>query len=120
MLAEQVVSACQHSLAATRFCEQFRNDFLPKLYAWCDEHRKRVRACYIPVSPTAGCIKVFVVTASAKFDFELSDLIAELELEMDRKTWNCDILQVGVFDQTGLETFFDPQNSIMVYGDGDN
>lgn len=120
MASGHVVSACQCMIAANRVLDQFKEDFLPHLHNWCAARASQVRACYVPFLSSGVCMKVFVVARSEVFDFDLSDAIAELEMELHRKKWPCDILQVSAGSLEELQAFFNPEQSIQVFGDGDS
>jgi hypothetical protein len=115
MASQQAVAACQNVLAFDRFVSQFREDFLTRLRAWCEEHSAHVRSCFVPFSLGGKCIKVFVVSEAARFDFDLSDSIADLEMKLADDGWPCDILQIAAGEPEELQVFFDPEESIQVY-----
>jgi hypothetical protein len=118
LASQHAVSACQNAVVLGRLINQFRTEFLGKLHEWCKDHSGSVRACYVPF-PSCGCtIKVFIVARSETFDFELSDLIADLEMEYDSAGWPCDILQIATGLPEELQVFFDPEQSIQVCDDG--
>jgi len=116
--SQYAVSACQNQLAADRFVREFSGQFLKVLLEWCKRHQEQVQACYVPIPVSGSCIKVFVVSNSSKFDFALSDLIADLELDFCKNGWPCDILQIGSGEPDELRAFFAPEQSIQVCGDG--
>jgi hypothetical protein len=92
--------------------------FLDRLRAWCEEKGDRIQGCFVPFRGHDRCIKVFVVGTNSRFDFSLSDSIADLEAELIRAGWPCDILQVAATAPEELRNFFDPEHSIQVCGDG--
>ncbi len=118
MVSRQAVSACQNALAGERFLKQFKDDFLGQLHNWCLEQHGLVDQCYVSFSHTWGYIKVFVVAKSAKFDFALSDSIADLEAKLLDLDWPCDILQIASGAPEELQVFFNPEQSIQVFTDG--
>jgi hypothetical protein len=111
------VSACQGVFAIEKMLDHFAADFLRRLQAWCEQHRERVSACYVPY-PTQE-IRVFVISASKSFDFGLSDLISDLEMELASANWKADILQLPSSSPEMLQSFFDPSRSFLVYGNAD-
>jgi hypothetical protein len=119
MGACNAVLACQSAIAFDRFMDQFKSEILAHLCEWCKAHKDLVRACYVPMPFGAPCIKVFIVGRSERFDFGLSDLIADLEQDRSATSWPCDILQIPSGSPEELRTFFDPGRSILVYEDGD-
>jgi len=118
MASRQAISACQSALAFDRFLGQFQTEFLRRLHDWCTEKHDLVDQCYVPFGCVGDCIKVFVVAKSARFEFALSDSIAELEAELLKINWPCDILQVASCAPDELRVFFDPEQSIQVFADG--
>ena len=62
-------------------------------------------------------LQAFVVTKSPRFDFSLSEDISALEAELFERQWPCEVLQVPHGGIETLQTFFDPERSIQVYGD---
>lgn len=120
MGSQHAISACQGAVAFDRFVEQFKNDFLRPLYTWCCEHKDSIQACYVPLPFSSSPIKVFMVAKSAKFDFALSDAIADVELEFQEDRWPCDVLQISSGSPEELQVFFDPAQSLQVYGHGDS
>jgi hypothetical protein len=117
MASQRAVAACQGMYAFDRFIEQFKSVFLARLREWCEQHGEHVNACYVPY-PFLSTLKVFIVARSPKYDFTLSDPIADLELELDRKGWPSDIVQLSAGSVEDLYAFFDYPESIQVYGDG--
>src|SRR5690349_18750065 len=97
-----------------RFTE-FNAGLLSVLHGWCELHSSRVRDCY--VVPGTACINVFVVTAGARYDFDLSDAVADLEMALFEKKWPADVLQIPDAGAESLQTFFDPERAIQAYGD---
>ena len=111
--------ACQNQVAVSHVMEHFQKSVLAKLAEWCQSRSASVLACYIPFPFAGTCSKVFIVAKSAKFDFQLSDAIADLEVELDEARWPCDVLQIASGGPEQLQVFFDPEQSIQVFGDGD-
>lgn len=119
LASREAAMACQNQVAMSHFMEHFQKCVLAKLAGWCQSHSANVLACYIPFPFSGTCSKVFIVTNSAKFDFQLSDAIADLEVELDEARWPCDILQIGSGGPEQLQVFFDPEQSIQVFDNGD-
>jgi hypothetical protein len=105
-------------LAVDRFLSQFQQQLLGPLHDWCSQHREAVRGCFVPFPITGICVKVFIVSRAKQFDLSLSDAIADLEVKLQDTGWRCDILQIASAAPDGLRAFFDPEQSIQVFGDG--
>jgi len=119
LAARQAVSACQGAVVVDRLVNQFKADFLAKLHKWCMDHRASVQACYVPYPPSCGCaIKIFIVARGNVLDFDLSDAIADLEVDLDWAGWPSDVLQIATGLPEELQVFFDPEQSIQVCDDG--
>lgn len=103
-------------LAAERFWQQFRDEFLSAIHAWCVRHADRVAACYVPFS--RDHLRVFVARRSRTFDFSLSDDLTDLEMDLFDKQWPADINQIPNGPATTLAAFFKPAESIQVYANG--
>jgi hypothetical protein len=119
LAARQAVSACQGAVVVDRLVNQFKTDFLARLHRWCIEHQASVQGCYVPYPPSCGCaIKVFIVARAVAFDLDLSDAIADLELDLDSAGWPSDVLQIATGGLEELQVFFDPEQSIQVCDNG--
>jgi len=121
MASREAVSACQTRMAIGHFQKSFTSEVLQRLAEWCREHKDRVSACYVPYPFLGPYVKVFVVAKRGRFDFELNDWLADLESELDETGagWPTDILQIASGRREQLDTFFDPEQSIQVFDDGD-
>ena len=118
MASRQAISACQSAVLVDRMIGQFRSQFLGKLHQWCMGQQHCVRACYVPYPPRSSAIKVFMLTKAKTFDFELSDAISDLEVELDAEGWPTDILQIAGGSPEEIQSFFDPAQSIQVFDHG--
>ena len=117
MEAGRAIASCQGVMAFDRLWAQFKDDFLPRLHDWCNTHSQQVVACYVlfPVGPD---IQVFLVGSSKQFDFALSDEIAALEMNLEASHWVTDIVQLPNGSPEMLGSFFNPAESLLVYGHG--
>ncbi len=118
MASRQAISACQGAVILNRALSEFMGSFLAKLHQWCMGQRHTVRACYVPFQSPSCAIKVFMLRQSGEFDFELSDAISDLEVELDAAGWPTDILQIAGSSPEEILSFFDPAQSIQVLDDG--
>jgi hypothetical protein len=107
------VGACQQMLAVERMAEQLKTEFFPMVRRWCEDHADRLETCVVALSPTV--FMVFVVTKNRKYDFSLSDALADLEMELAQKSWPAEVLQIPDGSTESLQTFFDPEKAILVY-----
>jgi len=116
--AGRAVASCQGMLAFDRFWNQFRDDFLVLLHQWCIKNSDKVVSCFVPF-PAGMDIRVFIVGAAQHFDFELNDRLSDVEQEFDGHGWKTDIVQLPSASAETLRSFFNPSESIQVYGNGE-
>lgn len=113
LAADMAVQACQMMDAGLQLRQRFEDEFLSRLYQWCQVHADRIGSCYVAMRD--GTLTVFVIGPGKEYDFSLDDPISDLEAEMEDKGWSCDIVQVPVDDADSRRTFFDEDQSIQVY-----
>lgn len=92
-----------------------RTLLLPRIRQWCEAHADRVHAAWLPTPPVEH-LQAFIVTRSWRYDFELSSDVADLEMDLFQADWPCEVLQVPNAPNATLRSFFDPQQSILIYG----
>ena len=111
--ATRATEACRGAVLADQKFERFENEFLFPLNEWCEKHADKVKACYVPL-PT-GQLQVFVVTNSPRYDFELGEELASLELRLSQAGWRIGISQLPEADGDSLATFCNPEGALEVY-----
>lgn len=111
--AGRATEACQEAVRREGWIQQFQQDFLVPVHAWCVRHAPPVRACYMPMP--AGAIRLFVVTTAPRFDFELAAGIAGLERMLQRAGWRVTISQLPAAEDDSLGAFFTPDGALEVY-----
>ncbi len=114
---QQAVSVSQGSATHEWLLHRFKTLFLQRLYVWCQKHAAQVGACFVPYPVAGECVEVFVRRTAQKFDFALSDSIADLEMVLENAGWPCNILQLGPVTSDDVPTLFNSSQSIRVYGD---
>lgn len=100
-------------LAVERFRRQLVEEFLPAVRQWCEDHRDKVAACYVPLANNH--LKVFVLRKSERYDFTLSDDVTDLEMRLFEMHWPVEILQIPDGPPSTVEAFFKPAASIEIY-----
>lgn len=113
LAADRAVEACQMMNAGLQLRQRFADEFLARIFQWCQEHADRVSDCYVAMRD--GTLTVFVMGPSAEYDFELDDPISELEAEVEDKGWSSDIIQLPARDGDSRRAFFDEEKAILVY-----
>jgi hypothetical protein len=111
--ATKATEACREAVRNEQGFKQFETEFLIPLNAWCEKHAEKVRACYLPL-PTRN-IQVFIVGTSPRYDFELGEELATLELKLSQAGWRVGISQLPEADDDSLGTFFSPEGALEVY-----
>jgi hypothetical protein len=97
----------------------WRNEFdrlLVHLREWLQKHKEIVLAAYGGV--VSGKLVFFVIPASERMDFALSDDLAQLELELHQDFHNCEceVRQIPGKTYDALGTFVDLQKAFVLYG----
>jgi hypothetical protein len=111
--AERAAEACVEAVRLEERVARFKRAFLLPLHEWCVGHADRVSACYVP-QPT-GHVQVFVITASPRFDFELAEELAALELRLAKAGWRVGVLQLPHAEEASLAAFFNLEGALEVY-----
>lgn len=116
--ASQAVEACQAALRWQEIRreerERFEKTFLQPVYNWCVERKDKVSGCYVPI-PTAGLLRVFIVTSSPRFDFALAQEIAALELSLVQLKWSVNLVQIPGAGNESIGTFLDVEEAMEIY-----
>jgi hypothetical protein len=110
-----VLASFRNASELETFIGRFQADFLPHLRRWCEQHHERVRACFVPFA--REYLAIFMVTRSKTYDFEFSDPVADLEMDLFEKGWNTCVMQVPLASPESWKSLFDSSQAIQVYGD---
>ena len=94
--SQRAVSVSEHSAFAGQSSKLFADKFLAPIREWCLSLGDRVGQCYVPFELTNNFITVFMVRRALKFDFVLSEAIADLDGKLIRDGWPCEVLQLGL------------------------
>jgi hypothetical protein len=113
LAANSAVEACQMMNAGLQLRQRFADEFLTRIYQWCQQYADRVNDCFVAMRD--GTLTVFIIGAKGEYDFSLDDPISELEAEMEDKGWSSDVVQLPGDDADSRRTFFDEDTSIQVY-----
>jgi hypothetical protein len=116
LAAQKAVDALRRMTETEEWLERFSEEYLPLLHSWCKEHADRVGACYLGFPSRNGALPVFVIGSSSDYDFDLGREVSALELRLEDHGWSSDVLQIPLGDENDLSTFFDPTESLQVYG----
>jgi hypothetical protein len=108
------VKACNDELDRSRREQEFSEEFLVPMIAWCESNKSKVRGCYV-ASQDRYVVSVFVVTTQVKYDFEFSGKLVELSRHFRDKDWSVQFNQVTSCSESELSSFFDIESSLEVY-----
>jgi len=114
--AEKATDACRHSVQRDQRISRFNNELIIPLSVWCNQHRDRLFACYL-VMPNSSVLPVYMVGASEKYDFELTDMLGELAGKFKDNGWSVHFSQLPRSDDAELAGYFSLKDSLQVYGD---
>lgn len=83
---------------------------------WSEQHAAQVKACM--AMQRDDQIAIFVIPTAAQYDFELSDLLTELDLELAEKfqACRCDVLQMPTKPFEELEDLSGNKSAVLIYG----
>lgn len=115
MTCEMAAQACRQAMKMQEWREQFYG-LLAAVHQWTELNTLRIESCYI--SPIEGGLAVFVVPKADTYDFDLADALTDLDLSLAQNfdLCRCDVLQIPGKSPGRLQTFLDPQQSILIYG----
>lgn len=111
--AGKATEACLDAVQDKERFERFESEILLPLHDWCLANRDKVRACYVPIPTTH--LSVFVVTKSARFDFDLAAAVAALELDLAGKGWRVVVSQLPSTSDDSSSTYFNHEGALEVY-----
>jgi len=111
--AQRATEACRDAVQSDQTFKRFESEVLLPLHEWCESHADSVSACYLPVP--SGSIKVFVITSNPRYDFELGEGLAALELNLAQAGWRVSVTQIPAAEGDSLGTFFSPEGALEVY-----
>jgi hypothetical protein len=111
--AERATEACCEPMHLQERIRRFESRFLIPLHEWCAKRADKIEACYLPLPDRH--MKVFVVTKSPRFDFELMEEIAALDLALFDDGWRVGVWQLPATEEDSTGTFFNPEGALEVY-----
>ena len=92
---------------------RFMSDLLVPLHEWCVARKGEIKSCHLPIPGIH--IQVFIVTKSRKFDFDLAEETAALELGLARSGWRIGVMQLPDTEPESQSPFFDANEALQVY-----
>ena len=109
----QVIAACNTQLRIERWLEVYEA-MLGSVRDFAEEHRRLVAECYA-VPRDAKTVLSFVPTGAA-FDFDLADLLADLQFDLQERFANVlGTIEVGQVPSWDLHRFVDPEASQRIF-----
>jgi hypothetical protein len=111
--AEKATHACQEAIRDDERVKRFESELLVPIHVWCQNHNSKIKACFIPLP--RNHVQVFMVTTCHRFDLDLAEEVAGLELSLGRSGWRVGVSQLPDADEESLATFFRPEGALQVY-----
>ena len=110
---KQVIEACRLGISIEVWIDEF-NNMVSDVAQWAKKHAERVNACYCV--PTGPRITLFFSPQSISFDFDLAEMLAELNADLIRK-FNVGMVEVRQIPLQQIDRFLDPRKARLVYAD---
>ncbi len=110
--ARRAVEALKNASDVDSWVERLFSDYIPRLHHWCEERSTQINSCFIVFR---NVLQVFVV-ATGMYNTDLGAEIAQLELTLHDAGWPSDVIQLPCGDDDELRIFFNPDQSVQVYG----
>jgi len=110
---KQVIEACRLGISIDVWVDEF-NNMLADAKSWCTDHSDKVRSCFC--SPVGARITLFFSPGSEAYDFDLAELLAELNSRLN-KQYNIGMVEVRQVPWSQIDRFIDPEKARLIYGD---
>lgn len=116
MSCRRAAEACKLGNSRDVWLEEL-NSMLLYVREWARRNESLLEACY--AAPREGQIVIFVVPRADHFDFDLSEKLTDLDLEVAEKfqACPCDLLQIPAKTPEALENFVNLKEAAHIYGD---
>jgi len=111
--AEKATELYRKAIKRDERVSRFTSDLLVPLREWCVARKDLIESCHLPIPGIH--VQVFIVTKSRKFDFDLADEMAALELGLARAGWRIGVMQLPDAPPESLAAFFDANGALQVY-----
>lgn len=115
MTVQDAAEACRPGQEVLRWRAQL-DKLIVYVHEWVKRHVDRVSATYMATAD--GRLTFFVVPEGTTMDFELSDEIAQLDLEIAHEfdLCKCEVRQIPGRDYAAIATFLDLERAVVLYG----
>jgi len=110
---KQVIEACRLGISIEVWLNEFAA-MAAEVAQWAGRHAERVRSCYCV--PVGARITLFFSPRSDSFDFDLAELLAELNADLN-KQFNLGMVEVRQVPFQQIDRFLDPEKALLVYAD---
>ena len=113
--AGEAARACQQAENGIEWNRQWQ-EFLSYLNNWCRSHKDSISACYVSVGDSE--INVLLCTSFESYNFDLEDVIAELDIDLATHfpVVSSEVIQIP--NQPSLTSELPATEAVLVYGDG--
>ncbi len=112
--AEKATEACKNAIRAEERVSRFKTGIILPLLEWCETNKDRVSACYVGV-PESAALPVYVVGATERYDFDLTEKTSELAFQYEDSGWAIHVSQIPNCDRETLYGFFNPDRALQVF-----
>jgi hypothetical protein len=113
LCAEKATELHRKPIERDKRISRFMSDLIVPLHEWCVARKDLIESCNLPIPGIH--IQVFIVTKSKKFDFDLADEMAALELGLARAGWRIGVMQLPDAPPESQAPFFDATEALQVY-----
>ena len=113
LCAEKAAELHKQAVQRDQRVRRFTSDLLVPLREWCVARNDKIASCHLPIPGIH--IQVFIITKSRKFDFDLADQMAALELGLARAGWRIGVMQLPDAPPESQAPFFDAAEALQVY-----
>lgn len=108
----QVIDACRLDISIELWIEEFRS-MIQKTGEWSEERSGQIRSCYC--APRNSRLVIFFCPASDKFDFDLADDLAQLNITL-RQLFNIGPVDIQQIPWDEAPRFLHPETARWIYG----
>jgi len=115
LIAENAIDACREAVRRDERMHHFKESLLRPLVNWAEQHPRRVESMYLAEANTEH-LTAYVLTHTERYDFDLAEELAALDLSPGRAGRPISVHQVPRSDDTDLSHFFDPERALQIYG----
>lgn len=111
--AQDAMRVARSCPTCTQPIRSFKYDLLAPLREWCESRSAQINACYVE-SPR-GHLDACVIGTSERYDFALSQEVAELSLAFLDRGVSIFVMMIPNSQEESILCHFNPEGAILVY-----